>query len=470
MLIDLQRGLSIVSQCIFFLPQRMLALDQQLHRRLDPGTEEATSVQEQNDAQASQLTRLLVPLVCVAIACLVAASAILLFVVLVRTRNNANSPKIDSAGTVHHIPPIAETSSRPPYEDIPLNETLTTTHEPSAGTPSARANANAADSTRAAGFGGNIGMGLWEAIRLRTRSMAPKFAFPPSGEQNSAPPHEVHRPNLLTGIHRQPSVVAQPDPVFASSHIRHHLHHPHHPHPHDAVPLSIVSTMTNSFNNETDDDDMLDMDLDLYLGLAAAASSSSREWIEKGASNGTTTAALSSIEEGDSSSRQLVEEIHWQGSSDVAATVSAAPAEIAVTPKQESRSHRATLGKPSQQHFVDALYCLVAAGVPPQAILGASYDAADSEQARSHRRIEIEGTPAAPESRRAYARSGTKKATAASAEVVAAAVETCRVPRKHGGNRSASDRAAAEEEGRDDAEDSHAGSSADGRNDTLLEL
>jgi hypothetical protein len=468
MLIDLRRGLSLDSSFIFFLPQRWLALDQQLHRRLDPGTEEATSVQEQNDAQASQLTRLLVPLVCVAIACLVAASAILLFVVLVRTRNNANSAKMDSAGTVHHIPPIAETSSRPPYEDIPLNETLTATHEASVGTPSAAgANANAGSSVRAAGFGGSIGMGLLEAIKLRTRFPAPKFAFPPS-DQNSAPLQEVHRPNLLTSIHRQPSVVAPPEPAYsASSHIRHQPHPPHR----DAVPLSIVSTMTNSFNNETDDDDeMLDMDLDLYLGLAAAASSSSREWIEKGASNGTTTAALSSIEEGDSSSRQLVEEIHWQGSSDVAAAVSVAPAEIAVAPTQESRPGRSALGKPrqSQQHFVDALYSLVAAGVPPQAILGASYDSADSDQARSRRRIEVEGTPAAPEVRRKYARTGTKKAAAATADVV---VNPCRVPRKHGGTRSAADRAAVEEEeGRDDAEGSHAGSSADGRNDTLLEL
>jgi hypothetical protein len=467
MLIVLRRGLSIVSQCIYFLPQRLLALDQQLHRRLDPGTEEATSAQDDSDAQASQLTRLLVPLVCVAIACLVAASAILLFVVLIRTRNNANSAKVDSAGTVHHIPPIAETSSHPPYGDIPFHETLTATHEASAGTPSAAgANANAGSSTRAAGFGGSIGMGLLEAIKLRTRFTAPKFAFAPSDQQNCAPLQEVHRPNLLTSIHRQPSVVAPPDPAYSASHIRHQPHPPHR----DAVPLSIVSTMTNSFNNETDDDDeMLDMDLDLYLGLAAAAlSSSSREWIEKGASNGTTTAALSSIEEGDSSSRQLVEEIHWQGSSDVAATVSAA--DIAVAPKEESRPVRSTSGKPSQQHFVDALYSLVAAGVPQQAILGASYDSADSERARSRRRIEIEGTPAAPESRRAHARSGTKiAATSARAEGVVAAVEPCHGPRNHGGNRNAGNRAVADET-RDDAEDSYAGSSADGRNDTLLEL
>jgi hypothetical protein len=246
--------------------------DQQSERRLDDHGNEG------GDSQVSKLTRVLLPLISVAIACLAIGLGVLLFVVW-RARHN---PKTE---VIRHIPPIDEPSL---YEDIPPNDTVTTTHDVSAGT--------------ASGGGGGVGdgsaalwgrVGFFDAVKVRKPNGLLIRKYPSPWINDTRLPQVVHRPNLHAEVvHRESNqrlaAATTKDPPL--------------------VPLSIVSTMTNSFNEL---DEVMDLDLDAFLGLAASGGITYEiGGFKTPASNG-----LSSIAEYRPRPRGG-EEIYWEGEPD----------------------------------------------------------------------------------------------------------------------------------------------------------
>jgi hypothetical protein len=261
--------------------QRLLAKKQQSVRRLDG------QVDDGGDAQVSSLTRVVLPLICVAIACLGIGIGVLLFAVLWRARHSAKM------ANVQHVPPLEPDL----YGDVPPNETVTTTHDASAGTASRGGGGDVrGGGTGAAAPWGRLG--FLDAVKLRKPTALLTHVYPAPWSNETRLPQVVHRPNLLAEVPREPSVsTLRHAPAVTTA--------PDYPPP---VPLSAVSTMTNSFNEA---DDVMDLDLDAFLGLAASGGVVS---LEAGGFKKVLPTSLSSIAEScHPHPPRVTEEIFWEG-------------------------------------------------------------------------------------------------------------------------------------------------------------